>query len=78
MTMHPYARSAVATAAVTLLLSTLLACQKQDGPAEHAGKEIDKAVDTAGQKIDQAVDKAGKKIEEAGARLQEAAQPDKK
>ena len=78
MNARPFTRTAVATAAVTLLLSTLLACQKQDGPAEHAGKEIDKAVDTAGQKIDQAVDKAGKKIEEAGTRLQEAAKPDKK
>lgn len=59
------------------LLSTLLACQKQEGAAERAGKKIDKAVENAGQKIDQAVDKAGQKIEQAGERIQEAAKPEK-
>ena len=59
------------------LLSTLLACQKQEGPAERAGKKIDRAVENAGQKIDQAVDKAGQKIEQAGERIQDAAKPEK-
>ncbi len=56
-----------AAAVTAVLLSTLLACEKPQGPAEHAGKEIDKAVDSA-----------GKKIERAGDRVQEAAKPDKK
>ena len=38
-----------------------------EGPAEHAGKEVDKAVD-----------KAGQQIEKAGDRIQDAAKGDKK
>lgn len=49
------------------LLSTLPACQKPDGPAEHVGKEID-----------QTVEKAGQQIEKAGERIQDAATPEKK
>jgi hypothetical protein len=49
------------------LLVALSACQKPEGPAEHAGKEID-----------QAVDKAGQEIEKAGDKLQDATKPDKK
>jgi hypothetical protein len=48
------------------LLVALSACQKPEGPAEHAGKEIDKAVD-----------KAGQEIEKAGDKLEDAAKPDK-
>ena len=53
--------------AVLLVSATLFGCQKQEGPAEHAGKEIDKAVD-----------KAGQKVEQAGERVQDAAKGDKK
>ena len=35
-------------------------CQKQDGPAEKAGKQLDKAVEKAGDKIDEAADKLKK------------------
>ena len=49
------------------LLAALSGCQKQEGPAEHAGKEIDKAVE-----------KAGQQIEKAGASIQDAAKGDKK
>ena len=41
--------------AVVLLGLTLSACQKE-GPAEKAGKEIDKAAKEAGQAVDKAVD----------------------
>ena len=40
---------------VVLLGLTLSACQKE-GPAEKAGKEIDKAAKEAGQAMDKAVD----------------------
>ena len=40
--------------AVSVLSGTLYGCQKPEGPAEHAGKEIDKAAETAGNKIEQA------------------------
>ena len=43
------------------LLATLPACQKQAGPAERAGKEVDQAVEKAGQHIE----KAGETIQDA-------------
>lgn len=59
------------TIAVALLVgvvfSTLPGCQKQEGPAERAGREVD-----------QAVDKAGQQIEKAGENIQDAAKGDKK
>ncbi|MDO8262700.1 MAG: hypothetical protein Q7T21_05690 [Gallionella sp.] len=47
--------------AMGILVAALSGCQKQEGPAEHAGKEIDKAVEKTGQQIE----KAGDKIEDA-------------
>ena len=59
---------AVSAALVTgALLVALSSCQKQEGPAEHAGKEVDKAVE-----------KAGQQIEKAGERIQDAAKGDKR
>ncbi len=53
------------TVSVVLSMSALLialsACQKQEGPAERAGKEVDKAIDQAGQQVE----KAGDKIQDA-------------
>ncbi len=43
------------------LLVALSGCQKQEGPAERAGKETDKAVEKVGQQIE----KAGEKIQDA-------------
>ena len=45
----------------------LTGCQKQEGPAEQAGKEVDKAVE-----------KAGQQFEKAGDAIQDAAKNDKK
>lgn len=56
-----------ATLAVSALLAALSGCQKQEGPAEHAGKEVDKAAD-----------KVGQKIEKAGESIQDTAKGDKK
>jgi len=42
------------------LIAGLFACQKNEGPAERAGKQIDKAVEKAGQQMQ----KAGDKIED--------------
>ena len=47
--------------AVCLLALGLAACEKKEGPAERAGKQIDKAVEGAGQQIE----KAGDKIQDA-------------
>lgn len=46
---------AMTIVAAGLLALTLSACQKE-GPAEKAGKEIDKAVSQAGQQIQKAGD----------------------
>lgn len=43
------------------LLAVLAGCQKQEGPAEKAGKEVDKASEKVGQKIEQ----AGESIKDA-------------
>ncbi len=50
-----------------VMIAALSACQKAEGPAEHAGKEIDKAADNAGQQI-----------EKAGERIQDTAKGDRK
>ncbi|MBK7765597.1 MAG: hypothetical protein IPI44_05510 [Sulfuritalea sp.] len=49
-----------AVVVVGALLLALTACQKQEGPAERAGKEADKAVEKVGQQIE----KAGEKIQD--------------
>jgi hypothetical protein len=49
-----------ATLAVSALLA-LAGCQKEEGPVERAGKQVDKAVEQAGQQIE----KAGEKIQDA-------------
>ena len=61
-------RSVVVLFAVLLCLATL-GCQKKEGPAERAGKEIDKAVETLDSKIEDASKKAEKKMEEASDRI---------
>jgi hypothetical protein len=52
---------------MSALLVALSGCQKQEGPLEKAGKEVDKAAETVGDKI-----------EKAGESIQDAAQGDKK
>ena len=46
--------------AMSILIVGLSACGKKEGPAERAGKQIDKAVESAGQQIE----KAGQKIQD--------------
>jgi hypothetical protein len=48
-------------------LAALSACQKQEGPMERAGKDLDKAVENVGQQV-----------EKAGDNIQDAAKDDKK
>ena len=54
-------KSVAAAVAVAVLIAGLYGCQKQEGPAERAGKQVDKAVDKAGEQIE----KAGEKIRDA-------------
>lgn len=54
-------KSVMTALGIGALLVGLAGCEeKKQGPAERAGKEIDKAVEKAGQQIE----KAGKKIED--------------
>lgn len=54
------------------ILLALSACQKE-GPAEAAGKEVDKAVEQATDSVEQLTDEAGKKLEQAGQKIKGAA-----
>ncbi|QDF97088.1 hypothetical protein CJ010_11395 [Azoarcus sp. DD4] len=56
-----------ATVLMGALLIGLSGCQKQEGPAEQLGKEVDKATESA-----------GKQIEKAGEEIQDAAKGEKK
>jgi len=61
-------RQSVCTAFIMgALLLVLISCQKKEGPAERAGKDIDKATE-----------KVGQKIEKAGDNIKDAAKGDKK
>ena len=46
--------------AMSILIVGLSACEKKEGPAERAGKQIDKTVESAGQQVE----KAGQKIQD--------------
>jgi vacuolar-type H+-ATPase subunit H len=76
--MTKISRSVIVALVLGVLVAGLSGCQKKEGPAERAGKEIDKAVEKSGQQINKAVDKAGEKIEKAGGKMQDAAQDVKK
>ena len=71
-------RIMVAALVLGALVAGLSGCKKKEGPAERAGKEIDKAVDKTGQQINKAVEKTGEKIEQAGEKIQDAAKDVKK
>lgn len=64
-------RLTVVLAAALLCLATL-GCQKKEGPAEKAGKEIDKAVESLDSKIGDASKKAEKKMNEASDKIKES------
>jgi hypothetical protein len=51
----------IAVLATGILIAGLSACEKKEGPAERAGKEIDKSVEKAGQSLE----KAGQDIQNA-------------
>lgn len=71
--MKKISRSVSAAVIVVLLVAGLSGCQKKEGPAEHSGKEIDKAVEKTDQQIDKSMEKAGESMEKAGEKMQDAA-----
>ncbi len=52
---------------IGFFMVTTPGCQKQEGPGERAGKEVDKAVE-----------KVGEKVEKAGDAIQDATKGNKK
>ncbi|MGB8339287.1 MAG: hypothetical protein WCD07_09150 [Burkholderiales bacterium] len=46
---------------IIVLIFAISSCQKQEGPAEQAGKEVDKAMGNIGQQME----KAGDSIKDA-------------
>lgn len=67
MQMMKLRESVSAVVVMCAVLGALAGCQKQEGPAERAGKEADKAVE-----------KVGQQIEKAGESLQDTAKGHKK
>lgn len=67
-----------AALATTALLAALSGCQRQEGPAEQAGKEVDKAMEQTGEKVDSATEKLGEQVEKTGEKIQDAATDDKR
>ena len=63
----PFIQIIGASLVASMLIASMPGCQKQEGPAELAGKEVDKAVD-----------KVGQQLEKAGDKIQDAAQGNKK
>jgi len=54
-------KSLTAVLSMSILVFGLSACEKKEGPAERAGKEVDKTVEKAGQQLE----KAGQSIQDA-------------
>jgi predicted small secreted protein len=54
-----FAKPVISVFAVALMALSLAGCQEKEGPAEKAGKEIDKAAASMGQ----AIQNAGEKIQ---------------
>lgn len=67
MEMTKFRRSLGIGLIMSALLVALVGCQKKEGPAEHAGKQLDKAAENA-----------GKQIEKIGDSIQDAAKGEKK
>jgi MT0933-like antitoxin protein len=58
--------------AVAGLLLNVSACHRE-GPAEKAGKELDKALDNAGDEMKKAGKSVSDKIDDAGDKMRDAA-----
>ena len=52
---------AVTATVLAAVIVALAGCHKQEGPAERAGKELDKSLEKVGQQME----KAGEKIQDA-------------
>ena len=67
MKLNQLGKSVCAALIIGAFVASTPGCQKQEGPAERAGKQVDKAADNVGQKI-----------EKMGDNIQDAAKGEKK
>jgi hypothetical protein len=63
---------------VAVMAASLSGCEKKPdagaaGPAENAGKQLDKAAVKAGAELNKAAEKAGEGLQKAGKKMQSAA-----
>jgi predicted small secreted protein len=63
--MNKSSRNVMTALIAGALIAGLSACQKEEGPAERAGKAMDNAVKKAGEEIEKAGEKIQKAAEEA-------------
>lgn len=67
----------ISTSVLLAAVVVFSGCNKTDtagaGPAETAGKQLDKAAAEAGKELKQAAEKTGQVIERAGEKMQEKA-----
>ena len=59
--MMRFGKIVAAALAMGVVFATLSGCQKQEGPAERAGKAMDNAMENAGQQME----KAGENLQDA-------------
>jgi len=59
--MTKFSKNLLTVLTLSALIAGLSACQKEEGPAERAGKAMDNSVKKAGEQIE----KAGEKIQDA-------------
>ena len=65
-------KAVLAVAVAGSLLALCAACHRE-GPAEKAGKDLDKAMEKTGDTMKRAGESVGEKIDEAGEKLKDAA-----
>jgi uncharacterized lipoprotein YehR (DUF1307 family) len=61
MMIMKFGKSVMTAIAASAFVVVLAGCPQKEGPAEHAGKAVDKAVAKTGQQIE----KAGEKVQDA-------------
>ena len=52
--MRKWVNGMIAAVSAATLSVGIAACERHEGPAEHAGKEIDRAMEKTGQQIERA------------------------
>lgn len=70
--MMSFGKSVTVAVVVSALSIGLSGCQKE-GPAERAGKQVDKAVEKAGKEIEKVGEKTGQLLEKTGEKIRDTA-----